>query len=98
MPDRVENALASYARNLGLAFQIKDDIFDYASPEAEVGKPVGIDLKEQKITQPLLCALEKASSEEVAEIRGMVKSIQDNPALAADVRAFVMEKEKLFRN
>ena len=92
-PERVENALGSFARNLGLAFQIKDDIFDYSAPEAEVGKPVGIDLLEQKITQPLLCALEKATPGEAEAIREKVKSIVDNPALAAEVRAFVLEKD-----
>ena len=92
-PDRVENALSAYARNLGLAFQIKDDIFDYTAPEAEVGKPVGIDLLEQKITQPLLCALEVASPEEEAAIREKVKSVMDNPSLAAEIRAFVIEKD-----
>ena len=89
----VTEALRNYAVNLGLAFQIKDDIFDYASPEAEIGKPVGIDLMEQKITQPLLCALEKATPEEAAAIRGKVKAIPDNPALADEVRAFVLEHD-----
>ena len=86
-------AIRNYAINLGLAFQIKDDIFDYASPEGEIGKPVGIDLLEQKITQPLLCALEKAGPQEEKTIRGMVRSIGENPSLAEKVRAFVLEKD-----
>ena len=92
-PERVEIALSNFARNLGLAFQIKDDIFDYSAPEAEVGKPVGIDLLEQKITQPLLCALEMATPQEAAAIREKVKSVTDNPALASEIHAFVMEKD-----
>ena len=48
-PEEWTAALAGYARNLGIAFQIKDDILDYAG-DAALGKPVGIDLKEQKIT------------------------------------------------
>ena len=92
-PEWVEKALAGYARNLGLAFQIKDDIFDYSAPETEVGKPVGIDLLEQKITQPLLCALEKASPEEAAAIRLKVKSVMDNPSLATEIRAFVQDRD-----
>ena len=92
-PENAVEAIRSYALNLGLAFQIKDDIFDYASPEAEVGKPVGIDLMEQKITQPLLCALEKATPKEEAAIRGKVKSVLDNPSFATDIRAFVAEKD-----
>ena len=84
------------ARNLGLAFQIKDDILDYAGNEA-LGKPVGIDLKEQKITLPLLCALESAPAEEAAEIRALVGRISDEPALADRVRAFVLERKGVER-
>ena len=73
-PEEWTAALAGYARNLGLAFQIKDDILDYAGDEA-LGKPVGIDLKEQKITLPLLCALESVPAEEAAEIRALVGRI-----------------------
>ena len=91
-PENVENALGSYARNLGLAFQIKDDIFDYSSSDAQVGKPVGIDLLEQKITQPLLCALDAASPQECAAIRKKIAGISGNPALAAEVRDFVLAR------
>ena len=54
-------AMGQFARLLGTAFQIKDDILDYSESSAALGKPVGLDLKEQKITQPLLCALESVS-------------------------------------
>ena len=91
-PEEWTAALAGYARNLGLAFQIKDDILDYAGDEA-LGKPVGIDLKEQKITLPLLCALDSAPAEEAAEVRALVGRISDEPALADRVRAFVLEKD-----
>jgi octaprenyl-diphosphate synthase len=82
-------ALAGYARNLGLAFQIKDDIFDYTGGDA-LGKPVGIDLREQKITLPLLCALDSAP-EEAPAIRTLVGQISDHPELADDVRSFVLD-------
>ncbi len=52
-------ALSNYGRNLGLAFQIKDDCLDYMGDENEVGKDLGIDLKEGKITLPVLNAIEK---------------------------------------
>ena len=61
-PQRIREAVTAYARNLGLAFQIRDDMFDYEADDAQVGKPVGIDLREQKITQPLLCALKPSRS------------------------------------
>ena len=88
-PEEWTAALAGYARNLGLAFQVKDDIFDYAGGEA-LGKPVGIDLLEQKITLPLLCALDAVPEEEALEIRSLVGRISDHPDYAVRVREFVL--------
>ena len=62
-PEHSIQAMGEFARLLGMAFQVKDDWMDYAAGEDALGKPVGIDLKEQKITQPLLCALEGADNE-----------------------------------
>jgi octaprenyl-diphosphate synthase len=90
-PEEWTAALAGYARNLGLAFQIKDDIFDYTGGEG-LGKPVGIDLREQKITLPLLAALETAPEEEASAVRAMVGQISDMPDLAVRVRNFVLER------
>ena len=91
-PEEWTAALAGYARNLGTAFQIKDDIFDYGGGET-LGKPVGIDLKEQKITLPLLCALDSVSAEEAAQVRAKVVRIDDEPALADEVHRFVLDHE-----
>ena len=91
-PEEWTAALAGYARNLGLAFQIKDDIFDYTGGET-LGKPVGIDLQEQKITLPLLCALDSVSDDEASAIRAMVAQISDMPDLAVRVRRFVLEHD-----
>ena len=90
--EQVVRAMGDFAYQLGLAFQIKDDIFDY-DEDAAIGKPVGIDLEEQKITQPLLCALEKAAPDEQAAIRALVKEIPDHPEHVARIRAFVKEKD-----
>ena len=84
-----EKALGSYAVNLGIAFQIRDDIFDYASGAAEIGKPVGIDLREGKITQPLLCALEEVSGEEAARLRALVSTLPKDPSRSGEVLEFV---------
>ena len=89
-PEALRKAAADFARNLGLAFQIKDDNFDYESSADAVGKPVGIDLQEQKITQPLLCALETVSAEEAAAVRRKVATILDHPEQVAEVRDFVL--------
>ena len=48
-----------FGEKVGMAFQIKDDLFDYGT--AEIGKPVGIDIKEKKMTLPLIYALQQAS-------------------------------------
>ena len=90
-PEEWTAALACYARNLGIAFQIKDDIFDYAGGEG-LGKPVGIDLLEQKITLPLLCALDTVPEEEASTVRALVAQISDMPELAVKVRQFVLDR------
>ena len=89
----VVRAMGDFAVQLGIAFQIKDDIFDYSDAAEALGKPVGIDLLEQKITQPLLCALEQVSPEEQKRIRGLVARIADDPSLASEVSAFVKEHD-----
>ena len=91
-PEEWTAALAGYARNLGIAFQIQDDILDYAGGE-DLGKPVGIDLREQKITLPLLCALDSVSEEAASAVRAKVGRISDEPELAADVQRFVREHD-----
>src|SRR5208337_2012857 len=60
----VETQLADYAWNLGIAFQLVDDILDFTSREKILGKPVGNDLREGKVTLPLIYALETADPEE----------------------------------
>ena len=87
-PARLEAACA-YGAALGIAFQIKDDILDYAGSEA-LGKPVGVDLKEQKITLPLLEAL--AGSPREAEIRALVREIPSHPEHCDEIRRFVAER------
>ncbi len=57
------DCMESYAKNLGIAFQIRDDIFDYM-PDLNTGKPTGGDIKEKKITLPLICALKSATESE----------------------------------
>lgn len=95
--EELVSAMGDYAVQLGLAFQIKDDIFDYSDASEALGKPVGIDLKEQKITQPLLCALETVSPEEQQRIRGLVAHIASDPSLAAQVTRFVKEHDGISR-
>jgi octaprenyl-diphosphate synthase len=66
-----EDKLGDYAWNLGMAFQLVDDMLDFTAREKTLGKPVGGDLREGKITLPLIYALEQAASEE----RDLVETI-----------------------
>lgn len=80
---------AEYARNLGYAFQIKDDILDYDG--GDIGKPVGVDVREGKITLPLLGALESVDAALREEVRGKVRQIRENPGYAGEIMDFVRE-------
>ena len=71
--DRDREAIKSYGEKLGLAFQIKDDLLDYQSSTLILGKPVGSDLKEKKITLPLLLALNIAPDKERKSIIRLLK-------------------------
>lgn len=86
-----EKAAKDYAVALGLAFQIKDDILDYAGTDS-VGKPLGVDILEQKITMPLLGAFANVSSDEEARMRKMVRDIVDHPEYRDEILAFVKSR------
>ena len=60
-PERVEEALAEYGRNAGLAFQLVDDLLDFTASLEKLGKPVLSDLKEGKVTMPLIFALQNGA-------------------------------------
>ena len=83
-------AALAYGSALGVAFQIKDDILDYAGTDS-LGKPVGQDLLEQKITLPLLGALQGSPRE--AEIRALVRDIPSHPENCGMIRRFVAERD-----
>lgn len=81
-------AMKAYAVALGLAFQIKDDILDYDGTES-VGKPLGVDILEQKMTMPLLGALVNAGAEEDKRVRALVKDIVGHPEHREEIVDFV---------
>lgn len=83
-------AARDYAVALGIAFQIQDDILDY-SGTAAVGKPVGADVLEQKITMPLLGALGNVSPEEASKVRQKVKDIVGHPEYRDEILDFVRD-------
>lgn len=74
LSEDMENALASFGLKTGIAFQMADDILDYMADEGELGKRLGKDLKEGKITLPLIYLLKTASDAESEEVRAIIKS------------------------
>lgn len=89
-PEDYQNAVRSYAKAAGIAFQIKDDILDYTGTE-QIGKPTGIDLREQKITLPLLGALKNCPGKD-SYIRSLIGTIPEHPENCEIVRKFVEEQ------
>ena len=70
---REEEALATYGMNLGVAFQIVDDALDYVSTSRKFGKERGTDLKDGKMTLPLIHLLRHASGKESAKVRELIE-------------------------
>jgi octaprenyl-diphosphate synthase len=85
-PEMVEK-MKFFGEKVGMAFQIKDDLFDYG--EDEIGKPLGIDIKEKKMTLPLIYALSKASWLEKRKIISIVKNESEKPKKVKEVIEFV---------
>lgn len=73
---------------LGLAFQIKDDLFDFQLKN-NTGKPSGIDIKEQKMTLPLIYALQVATSSKKSKVINIIKRHHNNPKKVQEVVEFV---------
>lgn len=73
-----------FGEKVGLAFQIKDDLFDYQSSNI-IGKPTGIDIKEQKMTLPLIHVLSKADSAEKKWMIGIVRKHHNSPKKVAEL-------------
>lgn len=67
-----------FGEKIGLAFQIKDDIFDYGEP-GNIGKPTGLDIRERKMTLPLIYALNNGSDKTRKELINIVKNHNENP-------------------
>jgi octaprenyl-diphosphate synthase len=76
-----------FGEKIGIAFQIKDDLFDFGTDD--VGKPLGIDIKEKKMTLPLIYALNQASKEDKNRIINNIKRHNEVPEKVAEVIDFV---------
>ena len=85
-------ALRDYGKLIGYAFQLVDDAFDYISKEETIGKPAGNDIREGKVTYPLISALKKATPREKKEIAEVLSSVEPSKEEIDRVRQFVLEK------
>ena len=81
--------MRKFGEYIGIAFQIKDDLFDYT--DAKIGKPTGIDIKEQKMTLPLIHTLNTCSKKEKAWIINSIKKHNKDKKRVKEVIAFVKE-------
>lgn len=93
---RQRSALSEYGRLLGMCFQIKDDIFDYSDLE-EIGKPTMNDLRDGKVTLPLITALKRAPQPEAEDIRSKGEKVcsagfakEDETRILEEIKSFVL--------
>ncbi|HMN19867.1 MAG TPA: polyprenyl synthetase family protein [Ottowia sp.] len=73
-PPEIEAACAEYGQSLGTAFQVIDDVLDYDGEAGELGKNLGDDLREGKVTLPLILAMRNASTSEADLVREAIES------------------------
>jgi octaprenyl-diphosphate synthase len=85
--DETISKMREFGEKVGMAFQIKDDLFDYG--EDEIGKPVGIDIKEKKMTLPLIFALQKADWFEKKKIINLIRNRSEDKKAVNQVIDFV---------
>ena len=88
--DEIVEKMRLFGEKVGISFQIKDDLFDYGSGE-NLGKPTGIDIKEKKMTLPLIYALRKADQSKRRQIINIVKQNNNNEKKIKEVIDFVID-------
>ncbi len=84
-------AMRSFGENLGMAFQIRDDILDYIGKTKIIGKPLGGDIKEKKITLPLIHALKNSSDKEARDVIKKIKNGKSSSDVS-NIISFVKNK------
>lgn len=91
-PAEQRKALRRYGMQLGMAFQITDDVLDYTESERVTGKPGGLDLKEHKITLPLIAALARMSAAERAVVGTLMANAEPGDDVVAEVIGIVQAR------
>jgi octaprenyl-diphosphate synthase len=74
---KYHEAMKKFGHSIGISFQIRDDILDYEGTSSLIGKPVGGDIKEKKITLPLIYSLRQVSDSKASEIKKLLKNGKD---------------------
>ena len=88
---RYREVLARYGELLGMAFQVADDLLDYTEVTAVIGKPSGLDLRERKVTLPLIAALRTMRTAARARVERLFAQEEPDDASIAEVVAIVAE-------
>lgn len=88
--EKVITRMQTFGEAVGIAFQIKDDLFDYGDG-TNIGKPTGIDIKEKKMTLPLIYALNNATFWDKRKIINIVKNNNNDPKKVAEAINFVIK-------
>ncbi len=83
------NHMIALGETIGICFQIKDDLFDYG--QADVGKPLGIDIKEKKMTLPLIYALNNCNKSDKRRIINLIKNKSTDNKVVREVIQFVID-------
>lgn len=87
--EELQELLFKFGEKIGIAFQIRDDLFDFGTDD--VGKPLGIDIKEKKMTLPLIHALQQAPTKQKRHIIRLVKNHSEDKDKVAEVIDFVRQ-------
>ena len=88
-PREYEDGLSEFGRKIGRAFQMVDDLLDYSTTAAELGKPVGHDLDEGKITLPVILALSHATGPDLDKLRELVLQEKRSPEEFEQVKTLI---------
>lgn len=90
-----EEAMCRFGLNLGIAFQLRDDVLDYAGSEEEVGKPIGQDLSEGKITLPLIYTLTASNPQDRQRLVDLITAGEITPATFTKVKGLIERYQSL---
>ena len=89
---RHRTALTRFGERLGMAFQVADDLLDYTEAQETIGKPTGLDLREHKVTLPLIAALRSMTAASRARVEQLFAEAVPSDGLIADVVEIVRDQ------